>query len=283
MSSSLTTTDHNRNAAGLTYVYPVLSRRAGGVSIGINFNINNACNWRCIYCQVPDLSLGAAPDVDFELLEKELRFFIKDVLSGDFFDRFNVDLPSRQIKDIAISGNGEPTSLRHFDQAVRLIGSIAKEMGVFPGAKFVLITNGSLMHHSSVQRGLRILNEFGGEVWFKLDSATDAGRKLVNNAGLSIDKTAENLHISAQLCATKIQTCLIDYRGTGLSEEEKNAYIEFLSRYKNITGLKGIMLYGLARPSLQPEAVDLKPLPAQVINNFAESLRALGFDVSVNV
>ncbi|MDO8843219.1 radical SAM protein [Methylicorpusculum sp.] len=283
MSSSLTTTDHDRNAAGLTYIYPVLSRRAGGVSIGINFNINNACNWRCIYCQVPDLTLGAAPDMDFALLEKELRFFIEDVLSGDFFDRFNVDSPLRQIKDIAISGNGEPTSLRHFDQAVRLIGSIAKEMGIFPGAKFVLITNGSLMHHSSVQRGLRILNEFGGEVWFKLDSATDAGRKLINNAGLSIDKTAENLHISAQLCSTKIQTCLIDYRGTGLSEEEKNAYIEFLSRYKNITGLKSIMLYGLARPSLQQEAVDLKPLPAQVINDFSESLKALGFDVSVNV
>jgi hypothetical protein len=139
------------------------------------------------------------------------------------------------------------------------------------------------MHHSSVQRGLRILNELGGEVWFKLDSVTDAGRKLVNNAGLSMDKTAENLHISAQLCATKIQTCLVDYRGIGLSEKEKSAYLEFLSRYKNITGLKGIMLYGLARPSLQPEAVDLKPLPAQAINDFAESVRVLGFDVSVNV
>jgi wyosine [tRNA(Phe)-imidazoG37] synthetase (radical SAM superfamily) len=283
MSSSLTTTDHNRNAAGLTYVYPVLSRRAGGVSIGINFNTNNACNWRCIYCQVPDLALGAAPDVDLVLLEKELRFFIKDVLSGDFFDRFTIDSPSRQVKDIAISGNGEPTSLRYFDQAVRLIGSIAKEMGVFPDAKFVLITNGSLMHHSSVQRGLRVLNELGGEVWFKLDSATDAGRKLINNAGLSIDKTAENLHISSQLCATKIQTCLMDYRGMGLREAEKSAYLEFLSRFKQVAGLKGIMVYGLARPSFQPEAVDLKPLPAEVINDFAQSIRALGFDVSVNV
>ncbi|MCK7501470.1 MAG: hypothetical protein MZW92_74080 [Comamonadaceae bacterium] len=54
----LDTRDHSRESAGLTYVYPVISRRAGGVSVGINLNPNNACNWRCIYCQVPDLRRG---------------------------------------------------------------------------------------------------------------------------------------------------------------------------------------------------------------------------------
>ncbi|PIU16966.1 MAG: radical SAM protein, partial [Gallionellales bacterium CG08_land_8_20_14_0_20_59_87] len=34
----LSTTDHSRDSAGLRYVYPVVSRRAGGVSIGINLN-----------------------------------------------------------------------------------------------------------------------------------------------------------------------------------------------------------------------------------------------------
>ncbi|OYZ39127.1 MAG: radical SAM protein, partial [Methylotenera sp. 24-45-7] len=56
---TLTTTDHNRDVIGMKYVYPVVSRRAGGVSIGINLNVNNACNWRCIYCNVPDLTRGA--------------------------------------------------------------------------------------------------------------------------------------------------------------------------------------------------------------------------------
>lgn len=73
--SKLTVTNHNRNLTGLTYVYPVLSRRAGGLSIGINFNTNNACNWRCIYCQVPELKNGAAPEIDLNLLASELRFF----------------------------------------------------------------------------------------------------------------------------------------------------------------------------------------------------------------
>ena len=40
--------DHRRDSAGLRYVYPVISRRAGGVSVGINLNPNNACNWACL-------------------------------------------------------------------------------------------------------------------------------------------------------------------------------------------------------------------------------------------
>ncbi len=34
----LTVEDHSRDSADLTYVYPVLSRRAGGLSVGINLN-----------------------------------------------------------------------------------------------------------------------------------------------------------------------------------------------------------------------------------------------------
>jgi hypothetical protein len=45
MTGLLTTNDHSRESAGLRYVYPVISRRAGGVSVGINLNVNNACNW----------------------------------------------------------------------------------------------------------------------------------------------------------------------------------------------------------------------------------------------
>ena len=101
--SKLTTTNHRSDIVGLKYVYPVISRRIGGLSIGINFNTNNACNWRCIYCQVPDLKIGVAPEMDFQLLENELRFFLDDVLNGDFYERFQVNEDKRVIKDIAIA------------------------------------------------------------------------------------------------------------------------------------------------------------------------------------
>ena len=84
----LTSSDHGRDAAGFTYVYPVLSRRAGGVSVGINLNPNNACNWRCVYCQVPDLVRGKAPPADLPQLRRELF-----AATASPFDR--VDSPPR--------------------------------------------------------------------------------------------------------------------------------------------------------------------------------------------
>jgi wyosine [tRNA(Phe)-imidazoG37] synthetase (radical SAM superfamily) len=283
MASTLTTTNHSRDVAGLKYVYPVLSRRAGGLSIGINFNTNNACNWRCIYCQVPDLKIGAAPEMDFQLLEDELRFFLDDVLNGDFYERFQIPAGNRVIKDIAISGNGEPTSLNEFDRAVVLIGEIATEVGVLPQSNFVLITNGSLVHQPKVQYGLKKLREYGGEVWFKFDSATEAGRRLINNARQSYQASLENLMLSAQLCPTKLQTCLLDYDKRGLPKEERQAYLDMLKTVREHVSLRGVMLYTIARPSMQPESGRLEKLPAETLNAFADEIRQLGFDVSVSV
>ncbi|WP_024299395.1 radical SAM protein [Methylomicrobium lacus] len=283
MSSPLTVTDHSRDSAGLTYIYPVLSRRAGGLSIGINFNTNNACNWQCIYCQVPDLTIGAAPELDFGLLEAELRGFLRQVQSGDFYRRFAVPEDQRVIKDIAISGNGEPTSVPRFAEAVELIGNIAAAVGVLPGSRFVLITNGSLVHQPKVQEGLKMLNRFGGEVWFKLDSATAEGRRLINKAGQSIDASLNNLILAARCCRTKVQVCLLDIDSQGFVEPERRALLDALTIAKQKGGVREVMLYTLARPSLQPEAGRLGKMPEPVMRAFADDLRQLGFEVSVSL
>lgn len=283
MNRKLTTTNHDRDIAGLKYIYPVLSRRAGGLSIGINFNPNNACNWRCIYCQVPDLQRGAAPAMDFALLEDELRFFLHQVQHGDFFERFNVAPEQRVIKDIAISGNGEPTSLANFDQAVKLIGNIAGEVGIFPASHFVLITNGSLIHQATVQAGLTALAEFHGEVWFKLDSATEQGRKLINNSVQSQQKLLENLKIATRLCPTKLQTCMLHFSGQTWTTTEKQAYLQLLQDLQaQQTNIQKIMLYSLARLSFQPEAAKLEKVDIAEMHAFAVGIKTLGFDVSVN-
>lgn len=282
MAQILTASDHNRQIAGLQYIYPVMSRRAGGLSIGVNFNPNNACNWRCIYCQVPDLLRGNAPEMDFALLEEELRFFLDYVQHGDFFARFNVIPEQRVIKDIAISGNGEPTSLKHFDRAVHLIGEIATEMSVFPSARFVLISNGSLIHQATVQAGLTELARYNGELWFKLDSATEQGRKLINNTGQSQKKLLDHLKIAAELCPTKIQTCVLHYQ-QAWSASEKQAYLQLLVELRNRRiKVEKIMLYSIARQSFQPEADSLEKANIEEMNALAADIEALGYDVSVS-
>jgi wyosine [tRNA(Phe)-imidazoG37] synthetase (radical SAM superfamily) len=285
MKQTLSITDHSRDIAGLTYVYPVISRRAGGVSIGINVNTNNACNWRCVYCQVPELIKGAAPIMDFLLLEEELRFFLQQVMQGDFFDQFDVPEDMRVIKDVAISGNGEPTSVKDFDRLINVVGTVAVEMGVLPHCQFVLITNGSLIHQSSVQQGLRHFSDYQGDVWFKIDSATEAGRKKMNNSQQTTEKVLRNLKLSSGLCETSLQVCLLDYVDEAEALVEQRALIEWLATLKEQqVKIKKVMLYTLARPSLQPEAESLKKLSADKMEQFAKRIKDLDyFNVSISV
>jgi wyosine [tRNA(Phe)-imidazoG37] synthetase (radical SAM superfamily) len=279
----LTTTNHDRSSAGFTYVYPVISRRSGGLSIGVNLNPNNACNWRCVYCQVPDLTRGAAPDIDLDLLEEELRHLLDDALHGDFFERYQLPEEQRTIRDIAISGNGEPTSCREFDAVVGVIGQICAEFDLFGKIKLVLITNGSLMHKPEVQRGVAHWSELGGEVWFKLDSATEEGIRRINNVHLAPDTVLRHLETCTRLCPTWIQTCMFAYDGAPPSEAERRAYLAFLAELKaRGIPVEGVLLYGLARPSMQAEAGRLSALPGKWLEEMGRRIEAVGLGVRVN-
>ncbi|MCE9549562.1 MAG: radical SAM protein [Betaproteobacteria bacterium] len=277
----LDVTDHSRDSAGLRYVYPVVSRRAGGVSVGINLNTNNACNWRCIYCQVPELMRGTAPRVDLELLEQELRGFLHELLHGDFMLR-RVSEGARRITDIALSGNGEPTSAKEFEQVITLIGKLRQELALPSHIKLVLITNGSLMHRKNVQQGLRTMAQLNGEVWFKVDRASKAGMQRINNTRTNLVKVRENLATSIALCPTWLQTCWFMLDGEPPSKQDEDDYLNFLATllHDNIKP-EGVLLYSLARPTLQPEAPKLAALSEQQLEAFATRIRALGVETKV--
>jgi wyosine [tRNA(Phe)-imidazoG37] synthetase (radical SAM superfamily) len=279
----LTTRDHPRDSAGLTYVYPVVSRRARGLSVGINLNTNNACNWRCIYCQVPGLVRGAAPPVDLARLERELREFLATVLHGDFLAR-RTPAGMRRLNDIALSGNGEPTSAAGFAAVVDLIGRVRRDLDVPAAVKTILLTNGSLVHRPGVQAGLRRLAALNGEVWFKLDRATVAGVRLVNSVHLPPARVRRHLEIAARLCPTWIQTCVFALDGRPPPDDEVDAYVACLAALRAAeVPIRGVHLYGIARPSMQPEAPRLAPLPEEWMETtLAARLRRLGYSVSVS-
>mgnify|MGYP003948174541 FL=1 len=272
--------DHNRFQEGFEYVYPVVSRRAGGLSLGINLNTNNACNWRCIYCQVPDLIRGAPPPVDLDALEEELSVFLSQILIGSYLED-QVPKGQRRLNDIAFSGNGEPTSAPNFADAVKTIHGVRVRANVPEVVKTVLITNGSLMHQHKVMKGVKDLAGINGEVWFKIDRATVEGAQLINDTKINKSRIMSNLEASAKACPTWIQTCLFKLDGLHPAESDLDAYVQLIGEaVARGIPFKGILLYGLARQSHQPESARLSKLDDGWLNAFAHRLRELGVTVN---
>ncbi len=280
----LTVEDHNRDVSGLTYIYPVVSRRAGGVSIGINLNINNACNWRCLYCQVPNLTRGTPPPINLELLEKELRDFLEYIVHGDFMQRYVAE-GDRKLQDIAFSGNGEPTSAKEFPDVLGIVEKLLNEFDLLNPAnehpiKVRLITNGSLMDKPHVLASMRNLAKLNGEVWFKADAGTSEGVAKINDVNINIPSVIKRIKACAEACPTFVQTCMVAIDGVAPTDAEVSAYIALLNEVKE--SIQGVHLYGLARPSMQAEAPRLTRLSPEWLEGVAEKIRAIGLKAFVS-
>ncbi|MEY2865053.1 MAG: hypothetical protein RLZZ83_296 [Pseudomonadota bacterium] len=271
--------DHSRELSGLKYIYSVISRRAGGLSIGVNLNVNNACNWQCIYCEIPNLTRGTPPPIELDVLEQELRFFLNEIIHGDYMEK-NVSLEDRHLKDIAFSGNGEPTSANEFPEVISIVKKILSEFNLLHKIKIRLITNGSLMHQTSVIKSVGMLKEMNGEVWFKVDAATEESIKTINQVNLKPSQILERLKNSANVCPTFIQTCIFTIDGKGPSKKDIDAYVELINEVKSI--IQGVHLYGLARPSLQPQAKNLGRIDEEILQNIAKELRSLNITTTVS-
>ena len=275
----LTVSDHNRTLDGFTYIYPVLSRRAGGVSIGINLNPNNACNWQCVYCQVPDLIRGKAPKIDLARLESELRAFLAAVCRGDWL-RHNAPEEARCLRDIAFSGNGEPTSAKEFADAVALVVRLRAEFDLGPAVALRLITNGSLLGQARVQEGIRRLGQAGGEVWFKVDAGRAEAIERINGVRLASGTIARNLSACSALCPTWVQTCVFCWDGLPPSDAEFDAWLDMLTGAG--TTIRGVLLYGIARASQQLAAARISPLSAQQLDRVAMRVKEKGLTIHVS-
>ena len=271
--------DHSRELSGLKYIYSVISRRAGGLSIGVNLNVNNACNWQCIYCEIPNLTRGSPPPIELDVLEDELRFFLHEIIHGDYMEK-NVAIEDRHLKDIAFSGNGEPTSAEEFPQVILIVKKILEEFNLLHKIKIRLITNGSLMHKESVLEGIQVLAKMNGEVWFKVDAALEENSKVINQVNIKPQQAIDRLKRCSEICPTFVQTCIFTIDNKEPNNKEIDAYIKLIDSAKK--SIKGVHLYGIARPSMQPEAYRLGRVNINVLKNIADQLHNNGIESTVS-
>src|SRR5262245_39356481 len=95
--------DHRRNYRENRFVYPVLSRRSKGISIGVNLNPDKVCNFDCIYCQVNRTTEAETRFVETDQLLAELDSMLTFVTSGEIYrdeDFTHVPADLRRLNDI---------------------------------------------------------------------------------------------------------------------------------------------------------------------------------------
>ncbi len=259
--------DHSRSFKNLNYVYPVIARRSGGLSLGVNLNTNRACTFDCVYCEV-DRSAPLPPaaqkaKVDIPLLKEELGWLLGQVRSGELGkeERFAAAAEvAREVRDISFSGDGEPTLCPDFLEAVRAVGEVLGDFGLLESCKVVLITNASRLHLPEVYGALDELMQFPlGEIWAKLDAGTPEYYRQINRSGVSFEQILSNLDFISRRFAVYIQSMFLKLNGQMLSQEELAAYCDRLRTLLNSGGrLLGVQAYTLARPACAPGLGSLK-------------------------
>jgi wyosine [tRNA(Phe)-imidazoG37] synthetase (radical SAM superfamily) len=246
---------HPRSFATNRYVYPVLSRRAGGISIGVNLNLDRVCNFHCVYCQVDRGQPAEREFVDLERLAGELNQAVELVVSGRIFEgpQFGRTPPQlRRLNDFALSGDGEPTAYENFDQVVNVCAEVRRRHGL-GDVKIVLITNASLLHRPRVREALTTLDANGGEIWAKLDAGTEDYYRLVARSAVPWRQILDNLREAALVRPIVIQTLWMRIRGQSPSQGELDAYCERIQEIQAAGGrIKLIQTHTIARKPAEP-------------------------------
>jgi wyosine [tRNA(Phe)-imidazoG37] synthetase (radical SAM superfamily) len=231
-------------------VYPVLSRRAGGLSLGINLNPDKVCNFDCIYCQVDRRDESETRFVETDRLLVELEAGLDLVLSGEIYktEKFSSTPPElRRLNDIALSGDGEPTTYRNFDELVSSIAAAKHRRGL-ADVKIVLITNASMFHRPHVARGLATLDANQGEIWAKLESGTEAYYRLVERTTIPFRQILDNIADAARVRPLVIQSLFMRIAGEPPPQAELEAFCDRLSEIVASGGqIKLVQVYTVAR------------------------------------
>jgi wyosine [tRNA(Phe)-imidazoG37] synthetase (radical SAM superfamily) len=241
---------HSRLFEDNRFVYPVVSRRSQGVSVGVNLNPDKVCNFDCIYCQVNRRTESETRFVEMQQLLTELESVLQLVSSGELFrhPKF-VSTPDhlRRLNDIAFSGDGEPTTFRNFDEIIERAAEIKRQQ-ISDDVRMVLITNASMFHREHVKRGLELLDQNNGQIWAKLDAGTEDYYKLIERTTIPFRRILENITAAATVRPLVIQSLFMNVNGVPPDDAEILAFCERLQEVTTAGGtLELIQIYTVAR------------------------------------
>jgi wyosine [tRNA(Phe)-imidazoG37] synthetase (radical SAM superfamily) len=266
-------TQHERSFEANRFVYPVLSRRSGGISIGVNLNPDKICNFDCIYCQVDRTTQSETTFVETDGLLRELDEMLAFVESGEIYKTAKFrDMPThlRRLNDIAFSGDGEPTTYRNFDEIIAAAADLKRRRGL-DEVKLVLITNASMFHRPHVKRGLEILDANNGEIWAKLEAGTEEYFQLVDRTPIPFRQILDNIAHAARIRPIVIQALFMRVHGEPPPPDELVAFCDRLHEIVAAGGqIKLVQIYTIARRTTEAYVA---PLANEQVDAIVEMAR----------
>jgi wyosine [tRNA(Phe)-imidazoG37] synthetase (radical SAM superfamily) len=280
MDRTLDFSDHRRVLWDNRYVYPVVSRRSKGLSIGVNLNPDKVCNFDCPYCQVDRTTPPTVRTVDPTLLESELDALLELAASGAIWQHAPFDSVAphlRRINDVAFAGDGEPTTSKHFAESVELVGRLLRKHGL-NDVKPIVLTNATLVQRPSVRAALKRIDALGGQVWAKLDAGTEPYFHFVDGTTQSFDRILRNLATLAEQQPVVLQSMFLRFQGQGPSDAEIQAYWGRIAELQAHGTVEAVQVYSIARVPANPQ-LDLLPTPE--LERIAAGVRALGVSAEV--
>jgi wyosine [tRNA(Phe)-imidazoG37] synthetase (radical SAM superfamily) len=271
-------TRHERLYGGNRFVYPVLSRRSGGISVGVNLNPDKICNFDCIYCQVDRTRQSETTFVETDALLAELEAMLRRVAGGELYSSpefSHVPKRLRRLNDIAFSGDGEPTTYRNFDEIIAACAAVKDRLGL-GDVKMVLITNASMLHREHVKRGLAILDLHQGEIWAKLEAGTDAYYQLIERTPIPFRQVLDNIADAARARPIVIQALFMRVHGDPPPAEELEAFCGRLNEITSAGGqIKLVQVYTVARRPAEDFVASLTDAEVDAIVELVKSRSGL--------
>lgn len=262
-----------REFLGNRFVYAVVSPRARGLSIGVNLNPDQECNFDCIYCEVDRRNRCRAAQLDVDAMAGELSRTLAMVHSGALattpgFQGLPADL--LKLRQVNLSGDGEPTLCPVFLDVVQAVSHVRARSGL-PFFKIVLITNATGLNRPEVIEGIRSLTG-RDEVWAKLDAGTQAYMDRINQPTVLLDKVLANILSLAQQRPVVIQSLFPMVRGQEPLEQEIREYSQRLQELKEAGAkISLVQIYSANRPTPRSEC---SHLPLRSLARIAQTVRA---------
>jgi histidinol dehydrogenase len=261
--------DHRADREAGEIVYPVFSRRSGGLSVGINlFPDKKLCSFDCPYCEV--FPFETPYRFSLPAMERGLRGALADAAERKL-----------RVMDLCFSGNGEPTLSPDFSGALALAARVRDAAA--PGASLVVITNGSTLGDARIASSLieaaRPCSGGGAalDAWVKVDAGTEDWYRRIDRGAMPYAALRAAVSSFVSNAAVTVQTMLCAVDGAGPGPAEASAWIEFVvdlvrSGDGVSRGVRRVHIYGKARPA--PGDPWAQALPVEALEERASALRA---------